>query len=275
MRSIRVVRVDWTSSIFALLSRVGLGKGARPDEGKAGQGLHTGALLEASADASAVAGPGGVLRGSLLDADGVLRSGLGYAGEDRAHAAKNRAEQANIDRFLAGGDTHEVRSSVRAGEIALAEAAEDARDREARGLWDAGGADKGLASSRKGKDGASDARPDIEHPRLLVREPVSEDRNQARDDGGREGGHGQRDSGEGGGDGHRQDDDEPKQLIRSSWHGEEARACGEEHQTEGLRADDVLGSAHQCRGELSDGGRCLRKPVPGTPYCREHAASYR
>jgi hypothetical protein len=34
-----------------------------------------------------------------------------------------------------------------------------------------------------------------------------------------------------------------------------------------------LGEAARCKGALEDGTRCLRKPVAGTSYCREHYAS--
>ncbi|MCB9652793.1 MAG: hypothetical protein H6729_01520 [Deltaproteobacteria bacterium] len=274
------VRVDWTSSLLALLSRVGLGKGLSLGEGdgKARQGVHAGAL---KGEAGAGEGEGTArLRGHVLDAEGVLLSGLGYAGDDRTNAAKNLAEQANVDRFLARADTLERGDTANQAGGILKDNAAEARAREARGLLDdpAGKAADGV---RRAEAAGVELRSEAERPRLAVREPTPEERREGeRDEGGREGGHGQRDSdGQGeGGDDHRQGDESPKQLqflpgdlgpARSGLDADDGRNA------EGLRSADVLGSVHRCRGEHADGGRCLRKPVPGTPYCREHAASYK
>ena len=49
-------------------------------------------------------------------------------------------------------------------------------------------------------------------------------------------------------------------------------ASEESPESKGLRHANALGDEQRCHGVLHDGTRCLRRPVEGKAYCREHAA---
>jgi hypothetical protein len=54
-----------------------------------------------------------------------------------------------------------------------------------------------------------------------------------------------------------------------AWVMEEAREA-EQEETRGLRQHQALGEENRCHGTTAEGTRCLRKPVEGKAYCREH-----
>lgn len=69
-----------------------------------------------------------------------------------------------------------------------------------------------------------------------------------------------------------QDAPELRELI-GHWHPETCNVQEEEQRANALRIEDALGEQMRCRGILEDGARCIRKPVLGIPYCREHASA--
>lgn len=68
----------------------------------------------------------------------------------------------------------------------------------------------------------------------------------------------------------RDDEDKPG----GGWVMEEDEA-EETDQKRGLREAGVLTDQNRCKGTLEDGSRCLRKPVKGLGYCREHTIGWR
>lgn len=65
---------------------------------------------------------------------------------------------------------------------------------------------------------------------------------------------------------------ELRELV-GAWHPDRCNAEEAEQKANALRIEDALGEQMRCRGMLEDGVRCIRKPVMGLPYCREHAAT--
>jgi hypothetical protein len=65
---------------------------------------------------------------------------------------------------------------------------------------------------------------------------------------------------------------ELRELI-GHWKPESSALSEDEARQNALKIADALGEHVRCRGMLEDGARCLRKPILGIPYCREHAAA--
>jgi hypothetical protein len=226
--------------IGGLLGKLGLlGKGpAAADEGKvAAQALK--------AEGGEAEKPG-LPRGALLGEDGALLAGLGYNPADRHTDQKNVAEKNAVARFLeelggdapatAPGNPREGATETK-GETREAEARENTAPEEKR-------------SEERGERAAGPA----EEPREARRakEPEEAERQRERDRDGQE---------------KREDEDAQAQ----GWVAEEQEQEAP-RKRRGLREADALGEHHRCRGHGDDGGQCLRKPVRGSAYCREHAA---
>jgi hypothetical protein len=65
---------------------------------------------------------------------------------------------------------------------------------------------------------------------------------------------------------------ELRELI-GRWQPETCNVEEQEQRANALRIEDALGEQMRCRGVLEDGARCIRKPILGIPYCREHASA--
>jgi hypothetical protein len=65
---------------------------------------------------------------------------------------------------------------------------------------------------------------------------------------------------------------ELRELV-GGWKPESCNLEEDERRANALRIEDALGPQMRCRGVLEDGSRCIRKPVMGIPYCREHASA--
>lgn len=68
------------------------------------------------------------------------------------------------------------------------------------------------------------------------------------------------------------DSQELRELV-GGWKSEHCALEEEQKHANALRIEDALGEQMRCRGMLDDGSRCIRKPVMGIPYCREHASA--
>jgi hypothetical protein len=202
-------------------------------------------------DAKGAAGPE---KGAALG-DGTLLAGLGFNSEDRANALKNPAEKAAIDRFMqdVGPETRELQQALR--EMKDAEGTLGREAREAREPQDAKGDEKALRDDVRREEKTDDARGQAALEAKEKKEAreandakeAERERERERDD---------------------QKDDDQK---GGAWAQEEEQQQDEPKKRRGaLREEDVLGASVRCHGKLEDGARCLRKPVPGTPYCREH-----
>jgi hypothetical protein len=68
-------------------------------------------------------------------------------------------------------------------------------------------------------------------------------------------------------------EEDPGNGVGAGWVQENIEAAEQEQREAALRLEDALGASFRCHGIVEDGTRCLRKPVQGTPYCREHAST--
>lgn len=185
--------------------------------------------------------------------DGTLLTGIGFNSEDRRTAMKNVAEKQNIDRFMQdpGADAGELKQALK-----------QAKDGDAP--------DKGEAGARRMDEKGAEVRERREDVRREekaddVRVQAQEVKEQREK---RETAEAKEHERERERERERQDDDE---KHGAAWVQEELEREEEEKQRRGMRDGDAIGEATRCRGELEDGTRCLRRPMSGTPYCREHA----
>lgn len=203
----------------------------------------------------------GLEKGTPL-ADGVLLAGLGHTPEDRHAAQRNVVEQSNIDRFLQDPNTaatgRDLPEQFKAGDAERMREGRDAREgKEAR---------EGV-EARETRELRDDMRRDDrvdESKQQALHDQKAKEKEEERE--GRE-----RDK-DRGRDRERERDQDEEEKPGGAWVQEELDQREEDKKRRsGIRDEDTLGSGSRCRGHVEDGSRCLRKPMQGTPYCREHA----
>lgn len=194
----------------------------------------------------------GLEKGTALG-DGTLLAGLGFSAEDRRSAIKNAAERANIDRFMQD-PTAEVKE--------LQQALRDAKEGE--GQVERREAREGV---REEKDPSAQRELKEEVRRDEKREEVREQAKEPRDQRDRESAEAKERERERNRDDEREDE---RDKHGQGWVQEELEEREEKKRRGALREDDALGAHTRCRGHQEDGSSCLRRPVPGTPYCRGH-----
>ena len=194
-------------------------------------------------------------KGALLGADGALLAGLGFNIKDHRTSAKNVAEQANLERFLQemNGEPKELGGKKGAEEGPMAQKGAAREGKEARG---------------EAKDAPADAKA-AEQPRDKADEARVQGRAEAQEPAAAREAPEKAEAEQQGQQQHRDDQSDDEDKPGGAWIMEEIE--GEQVVGKrGLRSADALGHAHRCNGTIEDGTRCLRKPVKGTPYCREH-----
>ena len=245
---IRIMEIP--SGLRALLSQMGL------IQQGAGKGPGT------KANASAMKGAPGPATGQTFGEDGLLLTGLGYAGADKHTDRKNVAEKSNLSRFLQEAGREGV--ARQPGSAATEEPATNAF--EARD-----GAPAESADAQEGQE-TREARSEQQEVRQQER------RDDARLQGQKEAAeHAEvRESSEADQAEQQQhpgEEEDEEDKPGAGWVAEE-NEDDREGKKRGLRDADLLGQPTRCRGHLEDGSRCLRKPTEGTPYCPEHAAQW-
>ncbi len=238
------------SGLRALLSQMGLIQHG-PGRGPGGKGK-----------ASAMKGAAGPATGQAMGEDGLLLTGLGYAGADKHTDRKNLAEKSNLSRFLQeqGRNPGATQKDIRAAEDAWRNGAE---------APDGAAAETGDGAEAQDSQEARSEQQDVRQQQ--------ERREDARIQGQKEANEpseAQETSEASDAEQPRQGDEEDEEdKPGAGWVAEENEDDREGKQR-GLRDADLLGEATRCRGHLEDGSRCLRKPTKGTPYCPEHAAQW-
>lgn len=234
-----VVKTGIPSGLQSLLGKLGLnvGQGAEKADGKLAQKGLTGQTKEAK----------GLEKGAVIG-DGKVLAGLGHTPHDKRTGERNLVEQANIDRFLQDPqvpqDTKEQPATQKQADAS--ERNQDAREaREGREVREE------VRREEKTDDARAQAHGDKKQleEQKEARENKEHERERER----------QRDE--------REKDDEKK---RQAYVEEQLEREEETKNGKGLRSDDVMGAHSRCRGHADDGTRCLRKPMQGAPYCREH-----
>ncbi len=245
------------AGLGALLAKLGLQ--APTEEGQLGQLLKGGAL-GADAKGLTALGKEGLPKGMELGPDGELLSGLGYNHADKETPQKNTNEKTNVERFV-----HESTVERAEQENPFANLGREGKDtKESKETQDKLAEQTEVADRREAVDGevrrdevADEARVLGQHEAEMkekadgkeVEEPEARDQQQQRDE---------------------DEEDKPG----AGWVAEELEEEEAKHKR-GLKDADVMGDVHRCKGTLDDGTGCLRKPLKGTPYCREHAAHWR
>lgn len=200
-------------------------------------------------------------KGAAIGPDGTALSGLGYNVEDKQTLRKNVAERENIARFLREiKDDGPLLKEDLAPKDALKDGPKEVKEakdaKEAKEAKD----QKEATEVKETKDakGREEAKEEV---KTAARQETHEER-ERRDQQERERHRDQQQQ--------KKDEDEG---AGSGWVMSEQEAEEAEERRRGLRDGDVMGEAHRCHGMIEDGSRCLRKPISGTPYCREHAFS--
>lgn len=248
---VSAVPMQIPSGLGALLAKLGL---HLPTEGE----QLGGGLVKADAQGLAAhAGKEGALaKGVEIGPDGELLSGLGFNGADKETPKKNIVEKANVERFLT--ETKVERSEKDNPFSNLGESL----GREGAEVKDKASQQKEVAEQRetinnevRREEVADEARV-VAHHEAEVKERAEKadvEELPARE---------------------QQRDEDEEDKPGAGWYAEELEEEEAKHKR-GLRDADIMGDTHRCHGHVADGARCLRKPVKGTPYCREHAAGWK
>jgi hypothetical protein len=196
--------------------------------------------------------PGKSEKGAPLgDPGGHLLHGVGYGTKD-ARNLKNKAEEANVSRFLEPAETPkdsalkqqsgtgEEQSAVPEKKTAAQESRE-ARDQDVRREDQKD--EMKMSARAEAKEAQEEREKRDVREKERSKDPDERDEEEKR-------GHG--------------------------WVKEEAEEEEEDPRRPGHRnEEEVYADNARCKGTLDDGTRCLRKPVKGIGYCREHSVNWR
>ncbi len=193
----------------------------------------------------------------LGDTGGHLLVGVGYGIKDARSQLKNKAEAENVNRFLETqleAKDPDAKSKTHEHEHAGA----DKRDS------DLAERKNELQDKRETRDREMRREDRRDENRLQTRQETKEQQDQPRD---------QKEARER--DRRERDDRDDDRKQGAGWVLEEMEQ--EDHRPrQGLKSDaGVFTDTNRCRGTLDDGTRCLRRPVKGIGYCREHAVNWR
>ena len=189
------------------------------------------------------------------DPGGHLLHGVGYATKDARTQLKNKVEEANVSRFL---ENPEVKDPAKA-KVPETEATTEKRDGEvAERKTDA-------QETREARDKDVRREDQKDEARMHARHETKEQQEERDRKEGREKERNQE----------REEHDE-EERPGHGWVMSEAEEEEETPRRPGLRStDEVYADSSRCKGVLDDGTRCLRKPVKGIGYCREHSVNWR
>ncbi|MFO0728322.1 MAG: hypothetical protein U1E65_31365 [Myxococcota bacterium] len=214
-------------------------------EGKTEAGVATHALKEG-------ADPQQALKKGTPLGDGTVLAGAGYNPKDRAVNGKNAHEVENLQRFLQdpeGAKLPKKEDAAKSGDDKEARAAKETADRSEA---------KETKEAQKAEVRKDERAEDVKQHQL--RDTKQEEAREER-------GHHEHDR-------HKDDKQKDDERDRQSrgYYLEEPAPEQEEAKHQGQYDRDALGETLRCYGTAEDGTRCLRKPVAGTSYCREHYA---
>lgn len=192
-------------------------------------------------------GPEGPKKG-LPIGDGTVLTGVGFNAQDRTGAQKNVHEKETVARFLKDPELDKLGRAAKPESEDVRAKAEDRgpeRGVEAREKQDAQRAEV------RREEKADDAK------QLQARDSQREEQQREKE---REK---ERER-------HKGDQQQQEEPEGHAWMEPDRERTEEEPPKDGSHDADVLGEAHQCKGESGGGVRCLRKPLEGASYCREH-----
>lgn len=229
------VAIQMNNGLAAMLSKI-LGKPG--GEGKTE--VHGHGLKEAPAEAP------GAKKGTPLG-DGTVVHGAGYNPRDKTTPQKNVHEAENLQRFLKDPELPKKEEAAN----------KPSDDRDAKAARDAERAEaKEVREAQRAEVRKDERAEDVKAHQL--RDTKQEEAREER-------GHHEHDR-------HKDDKDKDDERQRHGQPYVPEDLESAEESPRGKYDRDALGDAARCRGTLEDGERCLRKPVAGTSYCREHYA---
>jgi hypothetical protein len=193
----------------------------------------------------------------LGDPGGHLLHGVGYGTKDARSHLKNKVEEENVNRFLeAFQDPKDPAAKTKGGE---AEHAPEKKEGELERKSEA-------QETREARDKDVKREEQRDDARMQGRHEAKEQLEQRDHREAHEKEH-QRE---------REERDQDEQKHASGWVLDDADEQEEPPRKGGLATQaEVYNDNARCKGVLDDGTRCLRKPVKGVGYCREHAMSWR
>lgn len=186
--------------------------------------------------------PHGPVKGAPIG-EGTVLHGVGYNGADRTGNQKNVHEKDTVAKFLKDPELDKLGRQAKEPEEAKGPAREE-KAAEAKEKQDANRAE----ARREEKADEAKAQAARETQREQDQRDQAQERERER----------QREE--------RKKDDE---QGRGAYAEEPEREDEDDAPPEGLYEGDPMGEASRCKG-VHDGVRCLRKPLEGASYCREH-----
>ena len=190
----------------------------------------------------------------LGDPGGHLFHGVGYGTKDARSQLKNKVEEANVNRFLESQQEAKEPTAKAKSEPETTEKREGEIDRKTEAQETRESRDKDV----RREDQKDDAR--IQGRQETKEQQEQRDQKEAREK------ERQKD----------RDEDEEEKKHGSGWVLEDAEDSEDVPQKRGLGSTaEVYNDNARCKGLLEDGTRCLRKPLKGVGYCREHAVNWR
>jgi hypothetical protein len=193
----------------------------------------------------------------LGDPGGHLLHGVGYATKDARSQLKNKVEEANVNRFLeAQQDGKEPAAQAKTGDAPGTEKREgELVERKTEAQETRENRDKDVRREDHKDETRMHGRQELkEQEQRDQREGREKERQQHREQ-------------------EERDDDENKHGHAWVLEAAEEEELPRRH---GLQSEPgVYTDTERCKGALDDGSRCIRKPVKGIGYCREHAVNWR
>jgi hypothetical protein len=238
------VRLNLAQGLASLLENLGkLGKG----EGK------DGALgVDVKGMTGHVEGPA---KGQEL-AEGKLLAGVGYNLKDNA-ADQNLAEKANISRFLQDPKEAADKEATKSKADANASGQKNPDEKPLKERLEGRDARERVTKETQQERKTEEFRSELREARQVHEQQRTKESHESEEK------HRERD----------QEREQQREQQGQAWV-QDAPPPEEDHpERHGLYDRDAMGEADRCRGHLEDGTRCLRKPVEGSQYCREHLAA--
>lgn len=182
-------------------------------------------------------------------ADGVL-AGVGYSEQDKSGVQKNVAEKENVARFLRDPELDQILRAKEFGdpEKAAAEQKPAEKQAEAKDKQDV----QRQEARREEKADDMKAFAKEAQQQQEAREAQKADKEQHPNE-------------------RKEEEEEGREQQRGQGWDDPEHQKEDEDGERGQYDPDAIGDGARCRSQLEDGTRCLRKPLHGTNYCREHA----
>jgi hypothetical protein len=189
-------------------------------------------------------------------AEGKLVAGVGYAVKDNA-ADQNLAEKANISRFLQDPKEAADKKATEAKSDANASGQKNPEERTTKERLEARDVREQVSKETQKERKTEEFRSELREARQVQEQQRTKESHESDEK------HRERD----------QERDQQREQQGQAWVQDQQVLEDDHPERHGLYDRDAMGEVDRCRGALEDGSRCLRKPIEGSSYCREHLAA--